>query len=234
MKRIFSVLFALVLALSLGMLPASVVQAANLYEYYNTSDNNSVGYYGTIWYAQTFTAESNHSVTSVKLLLYRVGSPGTVTVSIRDTSGGHPTGSDLTWGTIDGNTLTTSGLGLWYEIALTSYDLTSGTKYAIVVRAPGGSSANYLRWRCVQPAPTYTGGNLELSTNSGTTWTSKTHIDFMFEVWGERPLEVGGEVYPVNKLAILAPWILLVAAIIPVATIVIRRRRARDRYLGGQ
>lgn len=42
------------------------------------------------------------------------------------------------------------------------------------------------------------------------------------------PVEVGGTVYPVNKLTVLAPWIILAAVIIPVATIVIRRRRAQS------
>ena len=41
------------------------------------------------------------------------------------------------------------------------------------------------------------------------------------------PVEVGGEVYPVNKLAILAPWIALFALLIP-AIIEMRRRRARS------
>ena len=41
------------------------------------------------------------------------------------------------------------------------------------------------------------------------------------------PPPVGGEAYPVNKLAILAPWIALVMAIIAGATVVWRRRRAQ-------
>jgi hypothetical protein len=39
---------------------------------------------------------------------------------------------------------------------------------------------------------------------------------------------VGGEAYPVNKLAILAPWIALAAAIIAGATIFMRRRRTES------
>ena len=41
------------------------------------------------------------------------------------------------------------------------------------------------------------------------------------------PAEVGGEVYPVNKLALLTPWIALSAILIP-AIILMRRRRARS------
>jgi len=41
------------------------------------------------------------------------------------------------------------------------------------------------------------------------------------------PVEVGGEVYPLNKVSVLAPWIALSAAIIAGAIIAIKRRRAR-------
>ncbi len=37
---------------------------------------------------QTFTAAESHDIGSVKLLMHRKGSPGTLTVSIRGTSGG--------------------------------------------------------------------------------------------------------------------------------------------------
>ncbi len=41
------------------------------------------------------------------------------------------------------------------------------------------------------------------------------------------PIGVGGEAYPVNKIAVIAPWLALLAAIIAGATIVLRRRRAQ-------
>mgnify|MGYP006910699238 CR=1 FL=1 len=41
------------------------------------------------------------------------------------------------------------------------------------------------------------------------------------------PLPVGGEIYPLNKVAVLAPWLALLAAIIAGATILLRRRRAQ-------
>jgi len=42
------------------------------------------------------------------------------------------------------------------------------------------------------------------------------------------PVEVGGTVYPVSKLIVLAPWIALAAALLVGATIIIRRRRAQS------
>jgi hypothetical protein len=104
-------------------------------------------------------------------------------VSIKATDGsGHPTGDDLTSGTIDGNSLSTTPT--WYEIALTEYTLSAHTKYAIVVRAPNGNDLNLAPWRWDESSPTYAGGNREYSWDSGDTWDSSTSVDLMFEVWG--------------------------------------------------
>jgi hypothetical protein len=97
---------------------------------------------------------------------------------------GHPTGTDLTSGTINANTFTDVFPGAWYEVAVTDYNLTADTKYAIVVRCLNGSDEDYVGWRDDYSSPTYTGGNAERSTNSGGAWTSYTGDDLMFEVWG--------------------------------------------------
>jgi hypothetical protein len=154
------------------------------YEYYNTGDDNYWSIYGAYWKAQTFTVgAAAHSITSVKLKLYRYNSPGLVTVSIRATASGVPTGGDLTSGTIDGNSLALSP-GAWYEITLTQYSLLANTKYAIVIRAPSGNSSNHADWRCDGTSPTYSGGSAANSTDSGVTWYESTSYDYMFEVWG--------------------------------------------------
>jgi hypothetical protein len=156
------------------------------YEYYNTGDDN---YWDTIWsskwQAQTFTVGATaHTITSVKLLLYRTGNPGTITVSIRATDGsGHPTGSDLTSGTTDGNTLPTGSPYEWREITLTEYTLSANTKYAIVVHCVGAYN-NWFMWRTDASSPTYSGGNVEWSSNSGSSWNAVSTDDNMFEVWG--------------------------------------------------
>jgi hypothetical protein len=157
-----------------------------IYEYYNTGDAASSNVYGDYWLAQTFTVgATGHTVTSVKLKLYRVGSPGTVTVSIRATNvNGHPTGSDLTSGSIDGNSLTTDSTGAWYEIGLVPYLLSPNTKYGIVVRAPSGNSGNAGKWRYNSSSLTYSGGNYEESGNGGVLWSAIPLSDCMFEVWG--------------------------------------------------
>ena len=160
---------------------------STLYEYYNTGDDGAGNFYGATWWAQTFTPSTAHKITSVKLLLYRAGSPGTITVSIRATDGsGHPTGGDLCSGTTNGNTLPTGSPYEWREITLgAGCDLSAGTKYAIVARATSGSSSNKVYWRSDSTSPTYAGGNFEYSTNSGSSWTTYTNYDCLFEDWGE-------------------------------------------------
>jgi hypothetical protein len=231
MKRIFSIAFVLALSLGLVMVaqtPIPVLAAPpHMYEYYNTGDDNHVWLYGSTWVAQTFTPSVAHTITSVKLKLFRVGSPGTVTVSIRATSGGQPTGSNLCSGTTSGDTLTTSAPGEWREITLGSgYGLSAGTTYAIVVRATSGDGSNYVWWRVDGSSPTYGGGMYLLSSDSGSSWTSGASYDLMFEEWGNAT--VGWETYPINKGRVLLPWIaLLAAATAGVSLFVLRRRRAQ-------
>jgi hypothetical protein len=159
-----------------------------LYERYNTGDDGGWGGGGTLWKCQTFTVGNTgnnmtHFIASVKLKLFRTGSPGTMTVGIRATNAtGYPTGSDLTNGTIDGNTLTTDSQGLWYQINFTTpYALSQGTKYAIVVRAPNALVNNQFTWRFDSTSPTYSGGSYINGQNSGTIWGINLGLDLMFE-----------------------------------------------------
>ena len=167
---------------------------AKKFEYYNTGDIGTVSVDGADWKAQTFTPSALHRITSVKLLLYREGSPGTFTIGIRATDGsGHPTGPDLCSGSIDGDALTTNSAGEWKEIHFGSgCNLLASTKYAIVARAVDGDGLNCVHWRHDWPSPTYAGGNYEYSDDSGSSWTSNTDVDLMFEDWGvsEGPLPI--------------------------------------------
>ena len=154
-------------------------------EYYTTGDDIYGSLWGTSWKAQTFTPSQSHEVLRVKLKLYRYGFPGTVTVSIRATDGsGHPTGNDLCSGTTDGDTLTTDSEGEWREIIFASgYNLAANTKYSIVARASGQESSDDARWKEDWSSPTYPGGCLETSGDSGGSWSSYTTSDMMFEEW---------------------------------------------------
>lgn len=156
------------------------------YQYYITGDDASAGCFGVQWLGQTFTPAIAHKIESVKLKLYRVGSPGTITVSIRATDGGgDPTGADLCSGTTDGNVITTNTNGAWYEITFTTgTNLSIGTIYAIVFRATAGDASNKVLVRHDNSSPSYAGGEYEISGDSGSSWTPFATSDFMFEEWG--------------------------------------------------
>jgi len=169
---------------------------ATLYEFYTSGDDSAHPIYGANWGAQTFTPQQEgHLISSVKLKLYKTGSPGpgTVTVSIKSVDGSsEPTGSDLASGTYDGDTLGATP-GALVEITFTTpYALTVGTEYAIVVRATSGLITKFVGWRNDVGDGTYSGGSMCVSTNSGSTWTVASGYDFMFEEYGTE-LNVGTE-----------------------------------------
>lgn len=141
-------------------------------DYYETGDDTGgqvadLGFQNRVR-AQSFEASSSYDIESVELKLYRSGTPGTITVEIKVVDVDEkPTGSALASGTINGNTLTTSSSGEWYEITFaSSYSLTSGIKYTIVVSA--ASSSAY--WRNKNGGNGYADGKTATSTNGGSSW----------------------------------------------------------------
>lgn len=159
------------------------------YEYYDTGDDGNGIVHGNEWFAQTFTPLTDHYITSVKLKSWRDGLPGDVIVSIKATDGSnHPTGNDLTSTTFDANDLPTSfGAAIWKEITLPVYLLLASIKYALVVRAPDGDTSNTFRWRLDTDGSggNYSGGCEEYSSSGGSSWTSYTDRDLLFEEWGK-------------------------------------------------
>jgi hypothetical protein len=185
-----AILFALLVATAI---PTPVLMAT-AWESYTTGDDSVAQVYGLYWYGQTFTiSPTSHSVVSVRLKLYRVGTPSTVTVSIRAAGeDGYPTGDDITSGTIDGDALTTSTSGSWYGISLTEASLSYGGQYAICIRAEAGDASNYVGVRVDSSSPTYAGGQAVSSSSGGITWSAVSGTDIMFQVDGNSLLQVIG------------------------------------------
>ena len=158
------------------------------YQNYITGDDNDRDGYGANWMAQTFTPEADHIIGKVKLKLFRVGDPGTITVSTKTTSAGKPVGADLCSGVIQGTDITLDTNGEFYEISLADgFDLDIGAQYAIVVKAPSGDASNKVSWRADITDPTFTGGTFVSSSDSGVDWSIVSGVDCMFEEWGVGP-----------------------------------------------
>lgn len=150
---------------------------------YITGDDSFRHIFGVNWDAQTFTPAATHTVTKVYLKLEKEGSPGIVTVSIRATSAGKPTGSDLASGTRDLDSLNPLSGGSWYDFDLgAGTALTASTVYAIVVRSAGADTDNDAQWRADITSPSYAGGSIVTSGDSGSTWNAPdTTVDMMFK-----------------------------------------------------
>jgi len=153
--------------------------------------------YDSYWFCQTFTPSEEHDIASVILSLGRSGSPGTITVSIKATSAGKPTGDDLCSGTTNGNTLPING---WptpapeeREITFnTNPTLSAGVKYAIVVRATSGDGSNKLIW-AASTTSVYDDGDQCYSNNSGSSWTLYDTRELWFKEYGDPTAEPPGK-----------------------------------------
>ena len=151
-------------------------------------------YGNTFWYAQTFTPQVTHAITSVILALGRPSgdSPGIVTVSIRATEAGgpnigKPTGDDLCSGTTDGDTVNElTGLEddpTEREITFgTNPTLVAGTKYAIVVRALDGGTSDKLYWLAATSS-VYADGD-QCHSSGGIAWTLYDDRELWFKEYG--------------------------------------------------
>ena len=187
-KRILAIfLSVLIIIPGTSVLAVHEEEISELYSF-ETYDTDSTLIEGANWAFQTFTTGSvSHTITSVQLRLKRSnGEPGTVTVSLRATDTGEPTGADLTSDTYDGDTLTTAYV--WYEFDFSEITLTADTTYAIVVRATAASSPVGVYW-ARNSSGGYTGGTNGYSTDSGSTWTPDTD-DFNFAVYGRSSVQV--------------------------------------------
>lgn len=151
------------------------------------------------WYAQTFTPQTTHDITSVILSLGRPSgdSPGTITVTIREVEDSGPNINkpkddviyDLCSGTTNGNTLPETGFPTptpeEREITFgVNPTLIAGTKYAIVVRALSGGASDLVRWSA-STSSVYANGDQCMSSDSGSSWTLYSSRELWFKEYGD-------------------------------------------------
>ncbi|GAI61310.1 unnamed protein product [marine sediment metagenome] len=151
--------------------------------------NSHVGYRSSHWGAQSFTPSLTHQLSKVRLKCSRSHDDDLrdVVVSIKATDGsGHPFGEDIVSKTED-----SLNFGLvantWHDFPFdTNPTLSSGIKYAIVLRAPSCPISKYINVGRDTTSPAYVGGCMIDSTNSGGTWTNLAQ-DWSFEEYGLSP-----------------------------------------------
>ena len=141
----------------------------------------------TTWAGQTFTPSRTGEVTKVDVNLscpcVPDPPPPDVTVSIRATSGGLPTGADLASGTI----ASFSENRFRYRTATfaSPITLTAGTQYALLVR-PNAEVVNSLSyWIPITDGDSYPGGTRVDGAAGGTAWSfpGRGSDDIGFHIW---------------------------------------------------
>ncbi len=154
--------------------------------------NSGVGITTTTWGGQTFTPDKTGQLTQVDVNLWCSGCTGSapdLTLSIRATSGGLPTGADLVSATIAGFN---SGVASYHTATFASpITLTAGTQYAFAVRATANPSpGTYALTRsgtATSGADVYSGGTRVNGAISGTVWsiplTGGVNSDTGFNIW---------------------------------------------------
>ena len=140
-----------------------------------------------VWVAQTFTPGESHAVDRIGLLCGRDGTPGNITVSIKNVDeNGHPSGNDLGTGTLNGNNVS-DVWPEWYFVDISPVAVSADVKYALVLHAPNAGGDNNFYWMLKLDA--YAGGNLEYIGSGETDWTSVPEFDAFFQVWPKYGLE---------------------------------------------
>jgi uncharacterized repeat protein (TIGR01451 family) len=156
-----------------------LLNAASTDQQNTTLGNFGVGITTTTWGGQTFTPAVTGQLTRVDINLFCSGCTGTtpnLTLSIRATSGGLPTGADIASATITGFN---SGAAVFYTANFGAPPtLTAGTQYALVIRPTvNPSPGTYALTRSgtqTLGADVYPGGTQVSGATSGTVWSVPT------------------------------------------------------------
>ncbi|MBU1151695.1 S-layer homology domain-containing protein [Patescibacteria group bacterium] len=158
-----------------------------------TGEEDQYSATNTRWLGQTFTPSISGTADQIDLKLWRqtYHTDGNVNVELYATSSGTPTGSALCSGSIVLNTVTVGAPGNLEEITMAGCpSLTAGTKYAVVLSM---SDTDWVFWMRDKSSPIYTGGTRITSINSGSTWSTSSAEDFIFEVHIDRFNTLAGD-----------------------------------------
>ena len=183
-----SIWLAILLLAFACVVPVSAASTPIMYEELNSGgDGDSTAIYDVNQIAMQFTAgATTHTAVYIFLPLKRVGNPDSVYVELKNATAGVPVGLAIASAILDGGIFS---LGYSYQrFDIDEASIIAGQQYAITVSAEG-DNANYVMWQ------KDSGGGLAdavglHSTDGGTTWTSDTPVDYLFEVWGNPCISV--------------------------------------------
>lgn len=157
---------------------------------YTTTATTLFNIYSTQLKGQTFLIGTTpYYLKNITINAYRTGLPGMIYCNLYAVGADHlPTGAALSTGSANANLFSTSYN--WYNITMSSYLLSTGTRYAIVFSLGGNTTfSNRVTISVVDPG-TYTSGQAFYSTGGGP-YTNYTNMDIRFKVYGNEPASYG-------------------------------------------
>jgi hypothetical protein len=161
----------------------------------NTSGTTTGTGFGTPgWTGQTFIPAVTGLLAKADVQLFCNGcgaTPPNLTLSVRNTAAGLPTGADLATVTIPGSAFAGGGTVLFTATFGAPATLTSGTQYALVLRPVSVPSGSGYFWIRSSPS-TYANGSRVLSADSGGTWSADTTRDFNFRTYMQTGFAASG------------------------------------------
>ncbi len=154
-----------------------LLKPGNLDQQNTTLGNSGAGITVATWGGQTFIPAVTGQLTRADINLFCSGCSGTppdLTLGIRATSGGLPTGADMASATIPGFS---GGSAVFYTASFaTPPTLTGGMQYALVIRPTSSPSGTYALTRsgAAVGADVYANGTRVSGASSGTVWSIPT------------------------------------------------------------
>jgi len=146
--------------------------------------------------AQSCTAQYTYDCRAIRLKLYRVGSPGNLTLELHENVG-YPTGLASGSKTVDIDSITTSTSGEWVTFDFgegSEVSISSSTQYWIRIDTPSaGDTSNYVCW--IRDSSNGFGNGSPAYYYGA--WAGGTG-DFFFEMWDSLPDEGGAPTKATN------------------------------------
>jgi len=164
-----------------------------LYERYTPFPDERITFWAEFWIAQTFTIgntgpNESFELSRVELMLYQVDASSPVALKIRATDGeGKPTGGDISRGWTPSGTLPVWPNHVWRSIDMSQVTLLPDTQYALIMLKAVGDAEHYVEVGDEYPNPTYTGGHVWDSEDSGFNWSPFAKFDLFFKIFGRKP-----------------------------------------------
>lgn len=150
--------------------------AYNLEESYTGTNSAYPPISGTTLLAQSWTTTSAYDISKVELLLYRVGTPPNITVTIEGVASGspdYPDDSPLASVSVDVSGITTDSGGEWVACVFSSpASLSDATQYFIVIDDGYTDASNRYIWLGDTSADNYAGGERVRTINDRGSWIS--------------------------------------------------------------